>query len=470
MPAIDIAMARSVNGGVWGTMKTSLVNSLAAEVIRRDMVTDAKDKASEIKHTFTNWNLCMTKAYCKWPAIGVIIVLSLLIIAISICIVRCCWGRPHKYSDEPFNNQQQGYGYRGQAPMEVHFPPPPTTAHSTHTPAAGPPQYAEFDMKKANPDDLPAMPSWEESNSKKIMVEEEVEMEDLKKKEPPTMQRMPPKRGPMPGNPNAMPRSPSNAYSPMQNTPTGYMNAHAQQPANGYGGGGLAQPYDYDSKRTSDGFGLDQPYDAPPPLVTANLGHGRQSPAPVQNGYGGRQLVQGQTRMQSPVHELDGQERFQLDSTPVPYGMDPHMRNSPGPQNEYGAVQPRYDSPGPGQNARASPHPQNEYSLAGHDSRQSPISQHAEYSHVPARFDSPAPPSPFGNTPSRVNSPKLVPYRSYTPKPQNGQAPITNNGGFDFNSGYARPQNGDDPDTPEAYPGYKPYTPTTPTQPTWHGI
>lgn len=49
-----------------------------------------------------------------------------------------------------------------------------------------PPQYAEFDMsKKGGGDALPAMPSWDGANSKKVLLEEEdddaVELEQLKK-------------------------------------------------------------------------------------------------------------------------------------------------------------------------------------------------------------------------------------------------------------------------------------------------
>ncbi|RYP54984.1 hypothetical protein DL768_000300 [Monosporascus sp. mg162] len=60
--------------------------------------------------------------------------------------------------------------------MTPGYPPAPTKPE--------PPQYAEFDaVSKKDADLLPAMPSWEEASSKKVLVEEDsVELEPIKKK------------------------------------------------------------------------------------------------------------------------------------------------------------------------------------------------------------------------------------------------------------------------------------------------
>ncbi|RYP65841.1 hypothetical protein DL770_008918 [Monosporascus sp. CRB-9-2] len=60
--------------------------------------------------------------------------------------------------------------------MTPGYPPAPTKPE--------PPQYAEFDIgSKKDADSLPAMPSWEDASSKKVLVEEDsVELEPIKKK------------------------------------------------------------------------------------------------------------------------------------------------------------------------------------------------------------------------------------------------------------------------------------------------
>ncbi|KOS18947.1 hypothetical protein ESCO_000864 [Escovopsis weberi] len=453
-------MAQSLRGGVWGTMKRTVVDSLTAEILRRDAIASVEDKADDIKQTFTHWNICMTKDYCKWPAVGVIIILSLIIIGVTICIIRCCClglscccscfrclkccgnccgccdspgDRPHKYSHEPFGDQQKkpGAGYRQQAPMEAHFPPPPPTAHSVKPSYSGPPQYAEFDMKRPDPDALPAMPSWEESQSKKMMVEE-LEMDNLPQKEPPVMQRMPPQRGPMPGNnPYAVSELPGHGYNMQQGNAANYMNAHGNVYDQGQQHG-----YDQGLGHMPQGHDMDQPYGGHSAMPAVS----RHPTAPIQTAYGPRQLIRQaptHTSMQATVFELDGHDRFPVDTTSGHYGADPQ-------QNGY-ADMPPYASPPQSQGPRSPP-------LQG------------DYGHPPAAMPSPRSPNLMGNVPARVDSPRTIAYKTYNPAPENNPS-ITNNGGFDFNSGYSRPQTHDEPEVPDAYPGYKAYNSSTPGTP-----
>ncbi|MCJ1310138.1 hypothetical protein MMC25_003799 [Agyrium rufum] len=146
-----------------------------------------------VKNTFSSWDSCMAKAYCKWPVIIAIVVGSLIVLSLLFCLARClccglecCCGcftccnaccpsprgrssRPAKYAEPP----QQYQPYQGYQPNPI----PPVYN-------SGPQQYAQFDAghRKGNDDSLPAMPSWETSSSRKVLEEhkdEDVEMDRL---------------------------------------------------------------------------------------------------------------------------------------------------------------------------------------------------------------------------------------------------------------------------------------------------
>lgn len=61
MPAVDVAMARSLRGGVWGSIAESLQSSLAP----RDTFGGIQDKAGEAVNAFSSWDACMEQSYCK---------------------------------------------------------------------------------------------------------------------------------------------------------------------------------------------------------------------------------------------------------------------------------------------------------------------------------------------------------------------------------------------------------------------
>lgn len=174
------------------------------------------------------------------------------------------------------------------------------------------------------------------------------------------------------------------------------------------------------------------------------------------DGYGMRRQRTGDSGAGSPVGP----------GPQAPYGMDPRMRNSPGPMS------PR--SPGP----RGSPAP-------GPGSRRPGPPGGQPFS--PSPLSTPAPnESPYGR-PSYGQGPG--PNRTYSPAPRqprspdhnvpvgrpNGQtafaepqpqSPITNTGGFDFTSGFSRPQTGN---SERRQPQNDSYDQRRPQQPGYQG-
>ena len=58
-------MARSLRGGVWGSIAQSLHSSLA----RRD-IGDLQDKATDAATAFSSWDNCMEVNYCKYVGVS----------------------------------------------------------------------------------------------------------------------------------------------------------------------------------------------------------------------------------------------------------------------------------------------------------------------------------------------------------------------------------------------------------------
>lgn len=447
--------------------------------------------------------MCLTVSVCRWPVIAVIIVGGLIVLSIAWCIIRCaccglscccsCFsclkccgnccgccdpprGKRHKYLDEPYIPPNQGY--KVQPPMNPHFPPvvptmtpastgvttgvTPAYATSTSAYATTTPQYAEFDVSKPKPggeDALPAMPVWEESGKKKIMVEEEeVEMDQLKKPEgsgqngalapgmaaaaaipnaaspvgSPGLNRSP--YGPPAGNPN------SSGYFPasgIENDPYAQNGQGYSQGAGGYGQA-MNQP-------TGQGYGM---------AGAGMAGAGRRSPY-TDAGYGQQQQQTGgrgyghpqqdsynNNNNYSSTSQQQGYDNYSsaatAQSTNQGYGMSPARRSPPNElpaDNGYAggySQEPVRRSPAPqyGQgSARQSPAPQANYggynrnNNTGYDSR-------GQYS-----TDSQRPLQPVGG-----------PYRQYSRdavSPAPAAAPVSGDAGFDFGtSAYSRPQQG----------------------------
>ena len=149
---------------------------------------DPSHFAAHAKETLSSWDSCMAKAYCKWPAIIGIIVASVILVSVLACCFRClccglsfcpCGGRRSKRSKYP-----SGPSAFNPAPYQGYQP-----ANSPH--GYAPPQYAQFDVSKGNKineDSLPAMPSWDSAQQKRVLEEDnrhdDVEMGKMKEKAP----------------------------------------------------------------------------------------------------------------------------------------------------------------------------------------------------------------------------------------------------------------------------------------------
>lgn len=367
-----------------------------------------------------------------------------------------------------------------------------------------PPQYAEFDSGKkggAHEDSLPQMPSWEGSNSRKVLMEEEeVEMNHLNKPEGNSVGA-----GGAAGAASAtgyMNQRGGGVSSPDQRTPYG---TPGSRPGwDGYSGqrpggdpyGQSGQDYDYHRGygQPSSPLGVDH-------LAMAGgavQGAGRRSPrayndgTPVQDqGYGGRPIPQRDPydarARATPFNEYaqpgsQGYGAVPGRQSPAIRTQSPIIRTqTPGVRGQSPAVGRQSPAVGPArmgdggygvqERARRSPAP---FAGQGYASRNQSGEQrpYPQYTTDPSR--APRPP------PQRQYSVDMPSYASPTPSSPG----LQNNSGFDFNSGYSRPQTSEGETfnnnnnsgglpspkltpspgpvqtvQPAAYPGYRAYRP-----------
>ncbi|KAL2263035.1 hypothetical protein VTK26DRAFT_8490 [Humicola hyalothermophila] len=492
MPAVDVAMKRSLRGGF-----LDLVAASVRPVLRQRR--DLQQQITDVKTAFSSWDNCMQVNYCKWPVIALIIIGGLLIFSLTWCIIRCaCCGRSfccacfsclkccgnccgccdpprgsrHKYLDEPYIPPHQGY--KSQDPMHAGFGP---TVPAVKAPDY--PQYAVFETGKKNDDALPQMPSWEGAEKKKVLVEEEddaVEMNSLQKPEASGQSGTAAANGAA----AASQVSPSHSRSPVNRTPYGppgagpgsdgfYGSAAADndpyapgapsfnqpgmaysEPDQGYGmavpamGPGRRSPRAYNNGGYNDGYNdsdYAQANDYPPPAgrqgsYDAYGGGARHQPYDNYDNYG-----PANNPRQSP-HPIDT----------TPYLQQHEPRRSPAPQEIYD------NAAGYGPQSRRSPAPQGQYGgYGGPDPRRSPAPSR-QYAH------SPDPVQPLSAPP---------PQRQYNGG--SNPSPLRNDAGFDFGfsspslsamGGYRQPSPVGDQHQQQnhgqgggGYPGYKPYQP-----------
>ncbi|KAI9759586.1 MAG: hypothetical protein M4579_002252 [Chaenotheca gracillima] len=169
----------------------------ASRLYARDTVDDIKG----VPNTLSSWDNCMSKNYCKWPAIIAIIIAAVVILSIVWCLVRCmCCGLScccdcfscctsccrgsgrgrHRHLDNeapPAAAGGYGGGYR---------PPPQPMGYET-------PRYAQFDVPHkagapVNDDALPPMPSWDNAPQHRQKGGDDMEMGEL---DATTSQKMP---------------------------------------------------------------------------------------------------------------------------------------------------------------------------------------------------------------------------------------------------------------------------------------
>ncbi|KAK0657621.1 hypothetical protein B0T16DRAFT_453060 [Cercophora newfieldiana] len=511
--AIEEAMRRSVREG----FEELLVRSLRPAIERRQ---DIVGGVSDVKTAFSSWDNCMAATYCKWPVIAIMIIGGLILFSVVWCIIRCACcglscccsccnflkccgnccgccdpprGKRHKYLDEPYIPPNQGY--KVQPPMNPHFPPvvptmTPAAAQFTGVTTVGAasshtPQYAEFDVsKKGGEDALPAMPSWEGADKKKVYLEEEeVEMDQLKKPEASgqagaaaagavgAAAAVPGGRSPV-GSPG-LNRSP---YGPPAGAPAnnGYFPAPGVE-ADPYAssgqnyntpGGGYGQP---NSMGGNQGYGM--------AVGAVGAAPGRQSPY-NDNGYGNAGYgQQGQGRgYGSPAR----QDSYNTYGSGRQQGGGAYDNYNQGNQYDNQAIQSYGNQSNQtyGMGPRRSP--PNEL-----PAETSYIQPAGTYSQEPSRH-SPAPQAGYGNydnagydsrqySTDSARPLRAPPQRQYT----NDTAPQTvqSDAGFDFGtSSYSRPAPGaggyrqpspvqPQQQQPTGYPGYKPYSPVNANPP-----
>ncbi|KAI0009773.1 hypothetical protein F4779DRAFT_580666 [Xylariaceae sp. FL0662B] len=520
MPHVGVMMERSLQDrGFKDAFLNLLARSTVAAISKRQSTDSIQGSIKDAKTAFSSWDNCMQASICKWPAIALIIVGSLIILSIVWCIVRCCCcglscccqcfaclkccgnclgccdpprKKGHKYLDEPYipPHHEHSLGYRPQAPMTPGYSSKPAV-----------PQYAEFPSSdKKDADSLPAMPSWEDAGSKKVLVEEEsVELEPLKKPESTQNASLNAANIPQSTIPNSpINRSPNRSpYGQPggQVGPNGYMAAKRAETDpygkgyNSYDNSGYGQTtrdnlnqsygsqgYE-DSNYGAQGYGHqgygDQGYGSQGYGVAAGAmagAMGRQTPQQgYNNGYGSRSATnQGypQSRTPKPYNDEYGRSgtpgSYSAGSgyRPPPsnngYG-NPTRMGSPGPQAGYG-----YGNP----SRMRSPAPQVGFEYPPRSQTQTPNSYNRQYSPAPSRQYSNDSTRPLaGPPPEREQSERTPPV-----------SPLKNTAGFDFSSGYSRP--GSSPSSPTvqaptaqaaqttqtanggtAYPGYRAYKP-----------
>lgn len=374
---------------------------------------------------------------------------------------------------------------------------------------AEPPQYAEFDVsrKKGSDDELPAMPSWENSANNKVEVQQSVEMSNLAKPETPgaavpLMSRASP--GPVspvspdhPTGPYAPPPRPGMTAGPYgQVTPaqsSSYLNNGApsvdsygrgdqgyNNPNAGYGQGAYGQSQTSFGTDQGYGNGMDQGYGMAGAAMAAGGGRGgrppRDYPGPNNNGYGppnqgyrgppSRQQSNDDYRRNGPSPMPGGGGRRTPGGpgpAPGPYGMQrrPTLPDVSG-GGEFGAPQPRR-SPAP---------PQQQGYNNGYNNSNPNINQGGPYG-APQRSytgDTQRNNYPSRGPPQRQYSRDQGPAEMPAPVPVRASPDLQNNGGFDFGGDYGNrgqngAQNGYQPysptnaQAPAGYPGYKPYNP-----------
>ena len=418
----------------------------------------------------------------RYPVIAVIIVGGLIILSIIWCIARCaccglscccecfyclkccgnCCGmcdapkKRHKHlDDEPY--LPPGQGYRSEAPMTTGA----AFAGGFKPAAHEPPQYAEFDISKkgaAHEDALPAMPSWEGTGTKKVLVEDgAVEMENLKKPDN-AAQSLPlmagASRGASPASPDT--RGPYGAQQDDYGASNPYLAAGAAE-ADPYAmnDAGYDQGYNGSGRGygpSSSSLGVDQYGMA----GAGAMGPGRRSP----RGYAGDGYAQNQGYPQSRPQQGSYDDYRRNGASPQPMGYDMDRRSPRMPDVMGGGG--GYGDQGP----RRSPAPPAGYGRGGggyeQDPYRAPQRQYSSDSTRPLARPSPQHQNSYGESPS----PNLQ-----------------NNSGFDFNSGYSRPNTRGrdesyDYSQPQqaggqqgGYPGYKAYTPQEGRQPQgWSGL
>ncbi|KAI0898383.1 hypothetical protein F4806DRAFT_494042 [Annulohypoxylon nitens] len=486
MPHIGVLMERSLQER---SFKDAFVNLLARSAVaaigKRQTIDNIKGDITDAKTAFSSWDNCMKATFCKWPVIAVIVIGGLIILSIVWCIARClccglscccecCYclkccgeccgccdpprGKRHKYLDEPFVPPHHGENqqYRSQAPMSPHLPPASAPNRISDTP-----QYAIFDDSKKDADSLPAMPTWEGSQTQKVLVEDDsVEMANLKKSENQNM-GLSTNNLSHPTTPSPVSPDNRNPYGPPppQGGPNGYMaptrsatdpystNGQGYDHYNDYNGGYGQAAHD----NSNQGYSMAAvgAMRSQTPQQDYNNGYNNEynNNSGYNNGYG-RGADQGYPQSRTP-RPYDEYGRSGTPGAPPSYRTAPSVNNaynnpsrmgSPGPAAAYGYENPtRMRSPGP--------------QIGFEYPQRSQTATPGSYTRHPA---------PYRQYSNDSNRPLVQSAQEQYSDRQGPVSPIQNSGGFDFSSGYSRPATTTPVQTANggtAYPGYRTYRP-----------
>ncbi|KAK7745453.1 hypothetical protein SLS53_002951 [Cytospora paraplurivora] len=289
--------------------------------------------------------------------------------------------------------------------------------------AADPPQYAQFasfDMKKEESEDsLPAMPTWGDAESKKVVLEEgSVELQQLKKPET-NSQNQPLPNGvspsPIPGA-NAPPgpgrRSP---YGPNGNQPAanGYMGPGRGPPRTAPGAGATANPYGARQgpgyNQMHQGYGYEEDEYSPPPTAPGYFDQGAYSE------YGGNGNGPVRPGMNQPYGMGPGPQQTQQQRTGPPRGAIGAVAGAAMPDRSRSSPAPQQQQQEPGLIGGQFQAPPLTYSPSPVQGGFSPAPERS-FSPAPQRNFSPAPQRTFSPAPQRTFSP--APQRTFSPAPQ----------------------------------------------------
>ncbi len=61
MPAIDVAMERSVRSGAWNLLAAAMQPG-----VKRDAITNLPGQITDVKTAFSSWDNCMQANFCKY--------------------------------------------------------------------------------------------------------------------------------------------------------------------------------------------------------------------------------------------------------------------------------------------------------------------------------------------------------------------------------------------------------------------
>ncbi|KXT03584.1 hypothetical protein AC578_9992 [Pseudocercospora eumusae] len=152
-----------------------------------------------VHESLSSWDGCMAHSYCKWPVIAGIVAASLIVLSILWCLARClccglqcccgCLSCFNACCPSPRGRNRDRGAYQQAPPTPYQYQqPPPMQPPAYMTGGAGGAyrgapvaSTATFDApsKKFNEDALPAMPSWQNAQSRRVESDEEVELEKM---------------------------------------------------------------------------------------------------------------------------------------------------------------------------------------------------------------------------------------------------------------------------------------------------